>query len=278
MKKKVILALISVITFFLIQSSPVINASEQAIAGLHPSYRQIDSYIERLKVSEKWQHWIDQYFSPALDDPENEIDLDDPQTNETNQEQAEDQPNLDKPAQTAKEEPDQVSEPKQDQPKSSLKKDQPEKIEAPVEPKPAEPEKETSKPVEQPSTDLRAFERKVAELTNKERAAHGLDSLTFDDALSAVAREKSNDMVTNGYFAHQSPVYGSPFDMMNAFGISYTAAAENIAYGYSTPEQVVNGWMNSDGHRANILSEKYTHIGVGYAENNHHWTQMFIGR
>ena len=73
-------------------------------------------------------------------------------------------------------------------------------------------------------------------------------------------------MVENGYFSHNSPVYGSPFDMMKSFGISYWAAGENIARGYKTPEGVVRGWMNSEGHRKNILKERYTHIGVGYVE------------
>ena len=79
-----------------------------------------------------------------------------------------------------------------------------------------------------------------------------------------------------GYFSHTSPTYGSPFDMMKNFGISYRSAGENIAKGYATPEAVVKGWMNSPGHRANILNKSFTHIGVGYVENGSYWTQMFI--
>ncbi|MPN28838.1 hypothetical protein SDC9_176283 [bioreactor metagenome] len=80
------------------------------------------------------------------------------------------------------------------------------------------------------------------------------------------------------YFAHQSPTYGSPFDMMKQFGISYRAAGENIAMGYSSAAAVVEGWMNSPGHRANILNASFTHIGVGYYAEGHYWTQMFIGK
>ena len=65
--------------------------------------------------------------------------------------------------------------------------------------------------------------------------------------------------------------------MMKAFGLSYRSAGENIAYGYRTPQAVVNGWMNSSGHRANILNASYTKIGVGYVASGNYWTQMFIG-
>ncbi|GGA89918.1 CAP domain-containing protein [Ornithinibacillus halotolerans] len=121
-----------------------------------------------------------------------------------------------------------------------------------------------------------AYEREVVRLTNIERVNNGLPELKIDAKLSEVAWYKSKDMVDVGYFDHQSPTYGSPFDMMSQFGVSYTAAGENIAYGYSTPEAVVNGWMNSPGHRANILNEKFTHIGVGHVSQGHYATQMFI--
>lgn len=83
-------------------------------------------------------------------------------------------------------------------------------------------------------------------------------------------------MAVNNYFSHTSPTYGSPFDMMKKFGISYTAAGENIAKGQRTPQEVVTAWMNSEGHRANILNKNYTHIGVGFEENGYIWTQQFI--
>jgi uncharacterized protein YkwD len=84
-------------------------------------------------------------------------------------------------------------------------------------------------------------------------------------------------MQQNGYFDHTSPTYGTPFAMMQSLGISYRTAGENIAMGQSTPQAVVNAWMNSEGHRANILSTSYTQIGVGYVANGNYWTQWFIG-
>lgn len=121
------------------------------------------------------------------------------------------------------------------------------------------------------------FESEVVRLVNEIRVKNGLNKLTDDWELSRVARYKSQDMKDNKYFSHTSPVYGSPFQMMKNFGISYRTAAENIAKGYSTPEAVVNGWMNSSGHRANILNGSFTKIGVGYVSGGHYWTQMFTG-
>ncbi len=126
--------------------------------------------------------------------------------------------------------------------------------------------------------DIKAYEQEVIRLVNAERTKQGLKELQYDWELARVARYKSEDMRDNKYFSHTSPVYGSPFDMIKNFGISYKAAAENIAKGQTTPEQVVKSWMNSSGHRANILSTKYTHIGVGYAKDGHIWTQQFISK
>lgn len=124
---------------------------------------------------------------------------------------------------------------------------------------------------------IKHTEHVVIQLVNQERANHGLKALRPDWELSRVARHKSQDMLANRYFSHTSPTYGSPFDMMQAFGIRYQRAAENIAQGQQTPHQVVRAWMNSSGHRANILGD-FTHIGVGYVENGKYWTQMFIKR
>lgn len=125
-------------------------------------------------------------------------------------------------------------------------------------------------------TQVGEYESEVVRLVNEIRVENGLNALTEDWELSRVARYKSQDMCDNGYFSHTSPTYGSPFDMIKNFGISYKGAAENIAKGYSTPEAVVDGWMKSSGHRANILNSTYTHIGVGYVKSGHYWTQMFI--
>ncbi|MHA4067750.1 CAP domain-containing protein [Bacillus cereus] len=141
--------------------------------------------------------------------------------------------------------------------------------------KPAEQKPTEQKPAEEAKS-LSEFEQRVVELTNAERAKQGLPALKIDTELSKVARIKSEDMQKNNYFDHNSPTYGSPFDMMKKFGISYTSAGENIAQGQRTPEEVVQAWMNSAGHRANILNNGFTHIGVGYVESGNYWTQQFI--
>ncbi len=127
--------------------------------------------------------------------------------------------------------------------------------------------------------DVKALEQKVIELVNRQRAAAGLSMLATNWELCRVARYKSQDMIDKNYFSHQSPTYGSPFRMMEDFGIRFTAAGENIAYGQRTPEEVMNSWMNSPGHRSNILSRTYNQIGVGVAKKangTYYWTQMFI--
>ena len=121
------------------------------------------------------------------------------------------------------------------------------------------------------------YEQEVIRLVNEIRVQNGLSALTYNWELSRVARYKSQDMVDNRYFSHTSPTYGTPFQMIRSFGLSYRSAGENIAYGQRTAQAVVNAWMNSSGHRANILSSSYTQIGVGYVANGHYWTQMFIG-
>ncbi|WP_264739306.1 CAP domain-containing protein [Cytobacillus firmus] len=126
--------------------------------------------------------------------------------------------------------------------------------------------------------EINNFESKVIELTNAERQKNGLNALKSDNPLSNVAQAKSNDMQQKNYFSHTSPTYGSPFDMMRDFGVNYSSAGENIAMGQQTPEQVVQAWMESEGHRKNILNGTFTHIGVGYTENGSYWTQMFIAK
>ena len=121
-----------------------------------------------------------------------------------------------------------------------------------------------------------SYEQEVIRLVNEIRAENGLKVLTYDWELARVARYKSQDMKDNKYFSHTSPVYGTPFQMIKNFGISYRSAGDNIAKGYATPQAVVNGWMNSSGHRANILNANFTHIGVGYVSGGNYWTQMFI--
>ena len=122
-----------------------------------------------------------------------------------------------------------------------------------------------------------AYEAEVIRLVNDIRRQNGLQPLAANWELSRVARYKSQDMLDKGYFAHNSPTYGTPFQMIKAFGLSYRTAGENIAMGYASPQAVVNGWMNSSGHRANILNASYRQIGVGYVAQGNYWTQLFMG-
>ena len=137
------------------------------------------------------------------------------------------------------------------------------------------PTEEAAEP--QQTQALSAYELEIVRLINEIRTQYGLGQLTVNKELSRVARIKSQDMRDKGYFSHTSPTYGSPFDMMKRFGIRYRTAGENIAMGYRTPQSVVNGWMNSPGHRANILNGSFKEIGMGYVESGNYWTQMFIG-
>lgn len=149
---------------------------------------------------------------------------------------------------------------------------------------PAQQPSVNTQPVEQaPSTPaqntsnarhaLTAAEIEMVNYVNQARKDAGLQPLAIDVDLSYVARVKSKDMQDNNYFSHTSPVYGSPFDMMKNFGIQYRSAAENIAIN-SSVRGAHNAFMNSEGHRNNILNPRFTHIGIGI--ENRHYTQMFI--
>lgn len=133
-------------------------------------------------------------------------------------------------------------------------------------------------PAETPSAPNAQIEEEVIALVNEERARRGLPALTYNSALANVARTKAEDMAVNNYFSHNSPTYGSPFEMLQTFDIPFTAAGENIAKGQTTAQEVMNAWMNSSGHAANILNSSFSEIGVGYVYNNGVpvWTQMFI--
>ena len=132
-----------------------------------------------------------------------------------------------------------------------------------------------------PSNHYQSIEQQVVNLVNAERAKAGLKPLTSHWELARVARFKSEDMRDNRYFDHNSPIYGTPFQMMKSFGINYRSAGENIAAGQTTAESVMQAWMNSPGHKKNILSPNFTHIGVGYAKGGsygHYWTQQFMSK
>lgn len=130
------------------------------------------------------------------------------------------------------------------------------------------------------NTTASADEKELLRLINAERTKKGLSELKFNEELLKVARDKAKDLVDNNYFSHNSPTYGSPFDMMKSYGITYKTAGENIA-GNSTLQGAVTAWMNSEGHRANILSNAYNYTGIGIVNSPKYGkilVQMFIGK
>lgn len=131
--------------------------------------------------------------------------------------------------------------------------------------------------VSQTPSDL---EKELLDLINEKRVAYGLSKLSFDTATQKTAKAKAEDLVANNYFSHNSPTYGTPFEMMQNFGVTYKTAGENIA-GNSTLEGAVNAWMNSQGHRENILNNAYNLTGIGIVKSDTYgyvMVQMFVGR
>ena len=126
-----------------------------------------------------------------------------------------------------------------------------------------------------PSPSL-SYEEQVVALVNAERAKEGLPALTMDAKLQEAALARAKETVT--LFSHTRPNGTSCFTILQEYGISYRYAGENIAYGQRSPEEVVNAWMNSEGHRANIMSKNFTTIGIGYyqtANGTKYWSQLF---
>ena len=128
-------------------------------------------------------------------------------------------------------------------------------------------------------TDGRSFTARVVDLTNRERSMRGLPPLTAKFGLQWAAEKRSTDMIVRGYFDHVDPSGRDPFTVLRQNGVRYRTAGENIALGQRTPEEVVRDWMNSPGHRANILNPRFGHIGVSAVQNSAtgqiYWTQMF---
>ena len=141
----------------------------------------------------------------------------------------------------------------------------------------AAPTEPTAPPQQEESEFNSAYEAQVLRLVNAERAKTGLAPLVMDDGAVKVAHLRAKEIVQS--FSHSRPDGRSCFTAASDLGISYRFAGENIAYGYKTPEQVVNGWMNSEGHRKNILSASFTKIGIGCYESSGvlYWSQFFIG-
>lgn len=122
-----------------------------------------------------------------------------------------------------------------------------------------------------------AYEQKVVELVNKERAAEGLSPLSISKDAEAAADVRAKEIVQS--FSHTRPNGTNCFSVLNENGVSYKSAGENIAMGQKTPEQVVAAWMASPSHRENIMSGKFTKIGVSCytSGSTTYWTQMFLG-
>lgn len=130
-----------------------------------------------------------------------------------------------------------------------------------------------------PSSSLTSDEQSLINQVNQERAKHGLNALKIDYSLVALAKQKSHDMAVNNYFSHVSPTLGTVYTMLDRAGVSYSRAGENIARTGSV-SRAHPLFMNSAGHRANILHSGYTHIGVGIVKQgtSYHITQIFIKR
>lgn len=132
----------------------------------------------------------------------------------------------------------------------------------------------------QTTSSMTADEKEVFNLINQQRNNNGLQALKVDEEVQRVARIKAQDMVDNNYFSHTSPTYGSPFDMLSSFKVTYKTAGENIA-GNSTNSAAVTAWMNSSGHKANILNGNYNYTGIGVVKSSKYgkiFVQIFIGK
>ncbi len=169
-----------------------------------------------------------------------------------------DKPDSDKPV---------IDKPGTDKPDSDLPVDKPAE-------KPDLPELPDDSQTDTDADNVSTYAAKVAELVNVERAKAGLPALTLDAAASQAAQVRAAEIRTS--FSHTRPSGKNCFTALAEAGVNYRAAGENIASGQKTPEEVVTAWMNSEGHRKNILSPNFTGIGVGYLEGNY-WTQFFIG-
>lgn len=130
------------------------------------------------------------------------------------------------------------------------------------------------------TSNMNSDEKEIFDLINKQRTNNGLTALKHDNGVQRVARIKAQDMVDNNYFSHTSPTYGSPFDMLKNFKISYKTAGENIA-GNSSNSSAVTAWMNSSGHKANILNNSFNYTGIGVVSSPKYgkmYVQLFIGK
>ena len=282
------------------QEKELSNIKEQATVSMDAIDNKLDSLNDdkldksnnTVDVASNKTHKVNKTDKPSINKP---VDTTKPSTNKP---VVDSKPNTDKPVTENK---PVVDKPVVDEKPNTEKPSTDKPVEKPntdTEKPNTDTNKPVEKPVEKPSTDkpvtenkpstsnpvdsdFYSFKQEVLNLVNIERAKQGLNPLVMDDSLlSKCADAKAKDMVVNKYFDHNSPVYGSPFDMMRQFGVKFSTAGENIAQGQATPQQVMNSWMNSSGHRANILNPNFKKLGVGiYKDSNGRlsWVQQFIG-
>ncbi|WP_408009616.1 CAP domain-containing protein [Pseudalkalibacillus sp. A8] len=253
------------------QEQPQVHVYKQ-VAQVQIDQNKVQDYVQNCLKGNELDPAIKEKILEALKEAQNQ--------------QGEKKEEAPAPAEQPKAEQPKAEQPKAEQPKAE--QPAPEKEAAPA---PAPEQKAT--PQEQPNTEqqkseqpasegefqLTADEQQMVDLVNQERQKAGLAPLEVDPALTKMARAKSKDMIDNNYFSHNSPTYGSPFDMMKQFGIEYNTAGENIA-GNSSVEGAHTSLMNSDGHRKNILGSQYTKIGIGIVDGGPYgkmFSQEFTG-
>lgn len=181
------------------------------------------------------------------------------------------------------EQPENPDTPDSEQPETpdSPDNEQPEMPDTPDGEQPETPDSPDNNKPENPSlpdtdTENADFVRQVVDLVNRERAKAGLSPVTADTSIQAAAQVRAREIEKS--FSHTRPDGSSFSTALTQQGVTYRGSGENIAWGQKTPEQVMNGWMNSEGHRANILNKNFTKIGVGYHQNasgTNYWTQLF---
>lgn len=152
----------------------------------------------------------------------------------------------------------------------------PETPDLPVEETPDVQEPETQEPENGEENEAAlSYAEQVVKLVNAERAKAGLSALEMKTDITAAANVRAKEI--RQVFSHTRPDGRSFSSALKEQGVSFRGSGENIAWGQKTPEQVMNGWMNSDGHRANILNPNYKNIGVGFYQENgvNYWVQLF---
>lgn len=205
--------------------------------------------------------------TPDVEQPEETPDVEQPEEM-PDVEQPEETPDVEQPEET----------PDVEQPEETPDVEQPETPQLPDNSRPEETpdvEQPEQTPGEDNDTAQGDYASQVVALVNAERAKYGLSALKADSRVQQAAQVRAAETVQS--FSHTRPNGSSFSTALTEAGVSYTRSGENIAYGQSTPQQVVNAWMNSSGHRANILNESFTTIGVGYTVVNGtaYWAQLF---